>query len=351
MLSSHLQECLPVLQNGSPLEDSLIKNLIKDLIHPDVSPDEKAVFLSALNQKGETASEVAAFAREFRTLARDPGLSKYSPRAIDVCGTGGDHSGSFNVSTAVAFFLAAGGVPVVKHGNRSVTSLCGSADLLEAIGIPLALDNPGLQEMMGRTNFVFLFAPAFHPAFKEIVPVRKALAAKGQRTIFNILGPLLNPAKPAHQLLGVFDSERLQPMAEALGKIGLKAYSTGSAKLEGGQSLDELTVCGDNFLVSSKGTGLPNPFQADDVGLHSASIDSLKGGDASENLRLLKALLEDRAPPGLRDTVLLNAGFGFWLVEEVESPLAGIEHAKKLWTDGKVKSWLIHLEETCAKIS
>ena len=164
----------------------------------------EADFLLALAEKGETPAEVAAFAAGISSLAVDPGVSDWADRAIDVCGTGGDGSGTFNISTAVSFIVAAAGVPVFKHGNRSITSKCGSADLLEALGIRLDATAEQVRASLEAVSFCFFFAPAYHPAFKEIMPVRKALATEGKRTIFNLLGPLINPGKPAHQLLGVF---------------------------------------------------------------------------------------------------------------------------------------------------
>lgn len=176
------------------------------LASESVDPETKELFLLALHEKGESAGEVAALASFFRGEARNPGdgVRRLAARTIDVVGTGGDQSGAFNISTTVCCLLAASGVPVIKHGNHGATSASGSADLVAELGFPLEPNPSQMEAALQELNFTFCFAPAFHPAFKHVAPIRKALAAKGQRTVFNILGPLLNPALPAHQLLGVF---------------------------------------------------------------------------------------------------------------------------------------------------
>ena len=159
-----------------------------------ISNEQKCAFLKALADKGETAEEVSGFASVFRSLAIDPMVSDFAERGVDVCGTGGDGFGTFNISTTVSFLLAASGVPVLKHGNRSITSNCGSADLMEALGIRLEVELPVHRKALEVLNFTFFFAPAFHPVFKAIMPARKALAEQGQKTIFNLLGAMINPA-------------------------------------------------------------------------------------------------------------------------------------------------------------
>src|SRR5258708_24510059 len=171
--------------------------------------------LTALAGKGETAAEVAAFANAFRARALNPGVEAWAPRAIDIVGTGGDHAGGFNISSVVVLVLASAGVTVMKHGNRGVTSKCGSADLLAALGVNLEAPPEKLRRALDELGFVFFFAPGYHPAFKNIGPGRKALAARGQRTIFNILGPLINPGRPAHVLLGVFSAACVDRLAPA----------------------------------------------------------------------------------------------------------------------------------------
>jgi anthranilate phosphoribosyltransferase len=302
---------------------------------------QKEEFLKALAARGETPGEIAGFARSFRALARDPGLQEWAPRAIDVCGTGGDRSGTFNVSTTVAFVLAAAGVPVIKHGNRSITSNCGSADLLEALGIRLDADRELLRSSMRELNFAFLFAPAYHPAFKEIAPVRKALAARGQRTIFNLLGPLLNPARPAFQMVGVFATPLVAPIALALDALELAAgfvvHSTG----EDGRAYDELTTVGRN---RAHGFGRLRDsnlgFDASEIGLTPGNPAELAGGDAATNLALLQAVLGGTAPSTLIDSIALNTAAALHVAGLAASIRDGLPIARDLLFSGKVQGWL-----------
>ncbi|MEI6861440.1 MAG: anthranilate phosphoribosyltransferase, partial [Verrucomicrobiota bacterium] len=188
-----------------------------------VADAEKEQFLTALADKGETAAEVAEFARAFRAMAVDPGMGERSARAIDVVGTGGDHAGGFNVSSVVTLVLACAGVPVMKHGNRGITSKCGSADLLSALGVRLDAPPETLRRAVDELGFCFFFAPSYHPAYKHVATARKALGARGQRTVFNLLGPLINPGRPAHALVGVFAESWVSRVADALGALGAQA--------------------------------------------------------------------------------------------------------------------------------
>ena len=234
------------LREKSDLTRSHIKTAIDLLIQEAGDPSSKADFLVALADKGESQQEITHFVSIFRELAKNPELEEFAPRAIDLCGTGGDKAGSFNVSTFVSFVIASAGVPVIKHGTRSISSKCGSADLLEAIGIPLEAELSRIKEGLKELNFAFLFAPSFHPAFKNIAPVRKELAARGIITIFNRLGPMINPARPAFQLLGVYDPRFIQKMGQALKENGLTGALIGHGKIQEDQNsgLDELTACG-----------------------------------------------------------------------------------------------------------
>lgn len=303
---------------------------------------EKEAFLEALARRGETPGEIAAFARAFRALARDPGLQRWAPAAIDVCGTGGDRSGTFNISTAVAFVLAAAGVPVIKHGNRSVTSQCGSADVLEALGLRIDADTVMLQRSLAELNFAFLFAPAFHPAFKEIGPVRRALGARGVRTIFNVLGPLLNPARPAYQVMGVFAAPLVGPVAQALDALelaaGLVVHSVGAD----GRAYDELTVVGENRAAGFgrlRDTTLS--FDAAQAGLApSADPAALAGGDAATNIALLERVLAGDAPAPLIDTIVLNAAAALHVVGRAGSIADAVADARDWLFGGPVRAWL-----------
>jgi len=327
--------------SGRELTADEIATVASALADAATPAGEKEAFLEALTTRGETPGEIAGFARNFRDLARDPGLQQWAPRAIDLCGTGGDRSGTFNVSTTVAFVLATAGVPVIKHGNRSITSNCGSADLLEAQGIRLDADPETLRRSMQELNFVFLFAPGYHPAFKEIVPVRKALAARGQRTIFNLLGPLLNPARPAFQIVGVFAAPFVSPIAHALDALkleaGLVVHSTGSD----GRAYDELTVVGQNHAI---GFGCLRDsdvhFDASELGLTPGNPEELAGGDAAANVALLQAVLGGDAPPTLVDSIVLNAAAALHVVGQAATIRDGLPIARDLLLNGKVQAWL-----------
>ena len=196
------------LKTGQDLAVEHVEQAASQLLDESVAVDQKAAFLESLSSKGETPAEIAAFVTEFlRHAVRPPvNLADLSGPSIDVCGTGGDKLNLFNVSTTSMFILAAGGVVVVKHGNRGITSKCGGADVLEALGIRIDLPPEQFAETVAAEKVGFMLAPQYHPAFKAVVPVRKLLAEKGVRTIFNLIGPLLNPVQPDYQLVGVFDS-------------------------------------------------------------------------------------------------------------------------------------------------
>lgn len=303
--------------------------------------EKKKMLLSALSDKGETAVEIIAFAKTFVHLARDPGLGAAAKDAIDVCGTGGDHSNSFNISTAVAFVLAAGGVPVVKHGNRSVTSKCGSADFLQALGFKIEVPPAKMKASLDTINFYFLFAPAFHPVFRNVIPVRKALAAEGRTTIFNLLGPLLNPARPSFQLMGIFSPKWVPVMAEALSTLGVKRGLVVHCQLDENKGLDEWTCAGKNTFASvGELSSIKNLNVFEKWGLSPCSLSDLAGGDIETNCQILEAVFAGQGPTGLRDTICLNAGAAFWVSGKVSNLGQGIAQAKTIIDTGIASNWL-----------
>ncbi len=338
-----LQDSIQKLKAGRALSVEAAAGAALALADPGVEDADKADFLRALNEKGETALELTAFATVFRGLARDPELADYAERAIDVCGTGGDGAGSFNVSTAVSFVLASMGIPVFKHGNRSITSKCGSADLIEACGIPLELETAQLRQSMEALNFVFFFAPGFHPAFKSIVPVRKALAAEGRRTIFNLLGPLINPGRPGFQLLGVFRREWLQAIANSLHDLKLQSAAVVHA-INGDQAYDELVPFGENHLAGAgRLRDKDASFNCCDIGIAPGHEDELAGGDVAENRALLYRLIGAEGPPvpaTLHDTVCLNAGTALWVVGQASDIQSGFRAVADHLDTGAVADWL-----------
>lgn len=333
-----LNELSSLVAEGSDLSKDQAASAADLLASAEVAASDKAAFLTHLADKGELASEVAGIAMRFRELARNPGLDKWQAEAIDVCGTGGDKIGSFNISTTVTFALAAAGVPVFKHGNRSITSKCGSANLLEALGVKLDADDATLKRSMEELGFCFMFAPAFHPAFKEIMPVRQELAAKGQRSVFNMLGPLINPAAPAHQLLGVYSSGVVEMLGGTLDELGLESGLVVHSMLSDGRGMDELSVVGTNKV---KGFGklrdVAENWEAKEFGLAQADLSELLGGDLEDNLQILDNLLKGKAPKGLEDTVSLNVAAALFIVGSVPNVGEGVAAARELILGGAME--------------
>lgn len=333
-----------LLTAGNDLTAEQTATAARELTLESVADSSKQAFLLALAEKGETATEVAAFAATFRELAIDPGLGELADSAIDIVGTGGDGAGTFNISTAVSFVVAAAGVTVLKHGNRSITSKCGSADILEAVGIRLDAPHEVLQASARELNYCFFFAPAFHPAFKAIMPVRKALAAQGKRTIFNLLGPLINPGKPAHQLLGVYSPDWVQPLGQALDALELESALVVHGRPLPEQGLDELSCAGDNVVAGAgRLRGVEGHLDFEAAGLARCTFAELSGGDAAENLALMQRLVAGDAegvPSGLRDTILLNAGAAFWVAGRAADLASGVAVARETLDSGAVVKWL-----------
>jgi anthranilate phosphoribosyltransferase len=319
------------------------------LAQAEVDFDDKYTFLLRLAEKGVTVEELAAIATYFRGCAIDPGVDAWAQRAIDVCGTGGDNAGTFNISTAVSFVVAACGVPVFKHGNRSITSKCGSADLLQALGFPLTVSREVIHQTLAQFNYAFFFAPDFHPAFKEVMPVRRALAEAGKRTVFNLLGPMINPGKPAFQLMGVFDRRWLQPLAASMATMGSRGGWIVHGEPEPGRVLDELSCAGCNYAYAYGDQGMgPVNIQLLELGLETSNLSQLLGGDAGHNCRLLLDLLSPSAQwatQGLQNSVWLNAGAALLVAGKVQTHQEGVELAKATIASGRVGEWLHGIQD------
>lgn len=332
---------IPRLGRGEHLSAEAAAAVARELVPASVAVEQKRDFLAALARKGETATEVAAFAAVFRDLARAPDLGPRVAAAVDVCGTGGSHTGRFNVSTTVAFLVAALGVPVVKHGNRSVTSRSGSADFLEALGFPTQADDDALRRSLDEIGFCFLFAPSFHPAFKEIGPVRRELAASGQRTIFNLLGPLINPARPPVQVLGVFAARWVDPLASALDALGLRRGWVVHGSWEPGRGVDELTTVGANEVAGfGEWTGRREQWDAASRGWPFHAGQELAGGVPVENVALLNALAAGHGRAALAEAVALNAGAALWSAGAASDLEDGRARAHAALVDGTLARWL-----------
>ncbi|MFZ5494742.1 MAG: anthranilate phosphoribosyltransferase [Verrucomicrobiota bacterium] len=327
------------LQARQDLTPEEVQAAATALASPDVPDESKAAFLLALADKGETPVEIAGFATAFRAMAVHPGVEAVAPRAIDIVGTGGDHAGGFNISSLVVLVLACSGVPVMKHGNRGITSQCGSADLLAALGVEIAAPPEKSRRALAELGYAFFFAPNYHPAFKHIGPVRRQLAAQGRRTVFNILGPLINPGRPAHILLGVYALPLVDKLAATLDELGQPAGLVGHGILGEGKGIDELTTATPNRV---RGVGRLREVQgtwgAETFGLPTASFDDLRGGDVTANLATVEAILSGRGPAGLVDTIVLNAAVALRVAGRTATIEAGIPQARHLLLGGAVRA-------------
>jgi anthranilate phosphoribosyltransferase len=328
-----LREVLEHLLTGKSLDEEQSSALLLALTQAETPPAMSGALLSALRSKGVTADELRGFARAMRSLARVPAIAP-SPRAIDIVGTGGDSSGSFNLSTGAALLTAACGVDVVKHGNRSVSSKSGSADVLEQLGLKLPLDEAAAGACLAATRFTFLFAPHYHPAMKAIAPVRQAM---GVRTVFNILGPLTNPAAPLFQLTGAFNLPTAQLMAEALSGLPIERAFV----IHGAEGWDEPTPLGPFTVLDVR----PGEVKAEirspsDYGLDLCGARDLAGGDSVANARALRAVLcgEDRGAH--RDALLLGTALALEIVGRVKDPGEGVRVAREAIDNGSGRRML-----------
>jgi anthranilate phosphoribosyltransferase len=316
-----LREVLERLLQRRDLSEDEAGQLLVALTDAAVAPAMAGGLLAALRSKGITPAEVRGFASAMRSLARRPQLPP-GPPAIDIVGTGGDASGSFNLSTGAALLVAAMGVRVVKHGNRSVSSRSGSADLLEALGLPLPLDERAAGDCVAATGFTFLFAPHYHPAMKEVAPVRRAL---GVRTVFNLLGPLTNPAEPPFSLIGAYSADAAKLMAETLAGMPIQRVFV----IHGEPGWDEATPVGPFELYDVQpGKVTREVRDARELGMRRCSAADLAGGDAEHNAVGLRAVFEGRDRGPHCDAIVLNAALALEVAGTVPSAAAGVEAAR-----------------------
>jgi anthranilate phosphoribosyltransferase len=302
-----------------------------DIVEGRVAPAQVAGLLVGLAMKGERPDEIVGFATAMR--ARAIGIPVAPGTTIDLCGTGGDASGSFNISSAAALVAAACGVTVAKHGNRSVSSRCGSADVFEALGVTLSASPEALAQCLTRAGIAFLFAPAMHPSMRNVVSIRKDLAV---RTAFNLLGPLTNPTRPAHQIVGVPRPELTELIARALSLLG----SRRAWVVHGADGLDELSTAGYS-KVSECRDGAVKTFYVhpSDVGLPKSPPSSLAGGDADVNAAIVRDVLAGRRGPA-RDVVLLNAGAALFVAGRVSRLADGLAAAATAIDSGAARRTL-----------
>ncbi len=322
-MSSNLKPVLARLAAGASLSETEAETAFDVIMSGEATPAQIGALLMAMRVRGETVAEITGAVRAMRARMS---VVEAPPDAIDVCGTGGDNAGTLNVSTAVAFVLAGSGVPVAKHGNRALSSHTGGADVLAALGVTVDVPLDRLAAILRTAGCAFLFAPRHHPSMRHAAGPRVEL---GTRTIFNLLGPLANPARVRRQLTGVFDPTWARPMAETLGRLGADR-----AWVVHGQGLDELTVAGENQVVEVKDGALRAfTLTPEDAGLARAPVEAIRGADAAFNAAALRALLEGARDP-YRDTVVLNAAAGLIVADRVRELREGVALADRALSSG-----------------
>jgi anthranilate phosphoribosyltransferase len=340
VISAH--HTLDILVQGRDLTESEAAALLTLLTTAEVAPAMAGALLAALRAKGVTAAEVRGFAQAMRSLARKPALPE-ALDAIDIVGTGGDASGSLNLSTGAALLAAACGLPVVKHGNRSISSRSGSADLIERLGFTLPLDETHSARCFAATGFTFLFAPYFHPAMKAVAPIRAAL---GIRTVFNLLGPLTNPAAPRFRLIGAYDAATAQLIAGTLAGMDIERAWV----VHGAAGWDEATPIGP-FLAFDVTRGSIRRCEIDprDFGLAPCVSSDLAGGDAAANLAALLEVFEGRERGAHCAALVLQSGLALFIAGRAASIQSGIDMARSAVDSGRANAWLRRLRQFAAE--
>jgi len=321
-----LRDYTELLIGKTSLTFEQAKAALHDILDGKCSEVEIAGFLTAMAAKGETASEVAGMARAMRDHAI-PVRVKGGP-VMDIVGTGGDGSVSFNISTTAAFVIAGAGVKVAKHGNRAITSKCGSADVLAGLGVKIDAAPAVIERCIEDAGMGFMFAPSHHPAMKYVQPIRKAL---GFRTVFNVLGPLANPAEVEYQIVGVAKPYLLDIMAEALRQLGVKR-----AMVVHGSGMDEFTLCGPTDMIEVRyGELTRHTVDYSDYGFSRVSPAELVGGDAQENVRITREILSGKITDHRCDVVLFNAAGGLMLAGQASGFAEGVEQARVAIRSGR----------------
>ncbi|MCG6551259.1 MAG: anthranilate phosphoribosyltransferase [Candidatus Magnetominusculus sp. LBB02] len=337
-----IKETIDKLTSRIDLSMAEMAAAMDEIMEGLATPAQIASFLTAFKMKGQTVEEITAAARVMREKSA---VINAPDGVIDTCGTGGDMSATFNISTTAAIVIAACGVPVAKHGNRSVSSGCGSADILEQLGVKIDLAPQMVERCMHETGFGFMFAPVFHPAMRHAAPVRRDL---GVRTIFNILGPLTNPAGAKRQIMGVFDRRLTEPLAGVLGNLGV----TDAMVFHGEDGLDEITITGRTFVSRLMDGHIANmELLPEDFGFNRAENKHLKGGDIKENARIAMGILsgEDQGPA--RDIVLMNCAAGLMLSGKGYRIKDAVAAAKEAVDTGRALEKLMEIRKVTNKLT
>ncbi len=325
-----IREGIEALVAGRSLSLEEAAAVMEEIMDGQATPAQFGAFVTALRLKGETVEEIAGLARVMREKATPVEIAD---AVVDTCGTGGDALGTFNVSTAAAFVVAGAGLKVAKHGNRAMTSKCGSADVLEALGVKIDLGPEGVRECLQKVGIGFMFAPVFHPAMKYAAGPRREI---GIRTIFNILGPLTNPARAKAQVIGVSEGSLAAKMAQALQRLGCRH----ALVVHGEDGLDEISIGGSSTICELKeGTIISYSVAPEDFGFERASMKSIVGGSAEENAAALRAVLGGERGPK-RDIVLLNAAAALVAGDRIANLREGVSLAQESLDSGRAREKL-----------
>lgn len=320
-----IKEAISMLSRKQNLEADMVEQVIDEIMTNEATDAQKAAFLTALAMKGETIEEITA---AVRTMRKHCEPFENDKDVLEIVGTGGDGSNTFNISTLSSIIVSAAGVPVAKHGNRAASSKCGAADCLEALGVKIDLDAKRSEQVLKDINICFLFAQKYHPAMRFVGAVRKEI---GIRTLFNILGPLTNPAKASMQVYGVYSEELLEPLAHVLHNVGVKRGMT----VYGMDCMDEISLSAPTKICEFDGDDFKTyEITPEQFGMKRCEKADLVGGDPQENAQIARDILSGMEGPKM-DTILLNAGAALHIALEDVSIQQGIEKAREIITSGK----------------
>jgi anthranilate phosphoribosyltransferase len=332
------KEAVVALINGMNLTSAQMETMVSEVMEGKASDAVIAAILVLLRQKGETIEEIYG---AVNALLNRVEKIELDPEAIDTCGTGGDASGTFNISTVASIIANAAGVKIAKHGNRSITSQCGSADVLEALGININLNREQTKAVFDKTSYAFLYAPNYHKSMKAVSQARREL---GIRTIFNMVGPLANPAHVTRQLVGVYDKELTGMFAQVLRQRGAEHCVVVNGFTKEGISLDEPNICGATFISELKNASVTSyTIHPEDFGFKRRRLEELQGGSLEESVRIVWEIVENRAPEAKRDAAIYASGMAIYVGGKAETMQEGFEKAKEALETGAAKEALVRL--------
>jgi anthranilate phosphoribosyltransferase len=332
------KEAVVALINGMNLTSAQMETMVSEVMEGKASDAVIAAILVLLRQKGETIEEIYGAVNALLNRVEKIDLD---PEAIDTCGTGGDASGTFNISTVASIIANAAGVKVAKHGNRSISSQCGSADVLEALGINLNLNREQTKAVFDKTSYAFLYAPNYHKSMKAVSQARREL---GIRTIFNMVGPLANPAHVTRQLVGVYDKELTGMFAQVLRQRGAEHCLVVNGFTKEGISLDEPNICGATFISELKNASVTSyTIYPEDFGFKRRRLEELQGGSLEESVRIVWDIVENRAPEAKRDAAIYASGMAIYVGGKAQTMQEGFEKAKEVLETGAAKEALVRL--------